>query len=170
MSGTPIVQSELQWKRQTEKRLGWLERRPGVGAYWDHSTTDGFVRSASTTTETGPAGPGWADWTYTSVQVALTPGVWRVYGSASTVNMAATDDFAIGLWDMGTGAIVPNSIGTAQQSGLTLRGHGDTQPIMVRVDTSATYRLRIIRNGGSQVRVSSTAGAPAAWLQAERVQ
>lgn len=30
MAGTPVVATELQWRRQTEKRLGWLERRPAA--------------------------------------------------------------------------------------------------------------------------------------------
>jgi microcystin-dependent protein len=35
MSGTPVVVTELQWRRSVEKRIGWLERRPGTGARGD---------------------------------------------------------------------------------------------------------------------------------------
>lgn len=129
--------------------------------------TPSSLNAQSNDTETGG---GSADFTYSAAEVTLTPGTWIVQGGASVIMASGTDTVSVSLWNQTTGAEVSNSIGAKALSSTTSDVSMFSRLTLITVTSSTAIRVRIRRNGTSTVRASSAAGAPAAFLNAYRVQ
>lgn len=124
------------------------------------------LSAQDTTTQTGTLGN---DFTYTTAEITLTPGTWMVQGQASLINTVTADSTSASLWNQTTGAEVANSTGARATTSTTMENNLVTRLTLITVTVNTAIRVRCKRNGGSTIRAASTAGAPAACLNAYRL-
>jgi hypothetical protein len=119
--------------------------------------------------DSAQTGAGFADFTYTTCEIALTPGTWLIEGRAS-VQGSTADGCCLSLWDQTNNVEIPNSTGTAVfinvPPSLALAA---TRPTRVVLASNRTIRIRVKRNGSAAVTVTNSAGAPYATLDAYRL-
>lgn len=138
------------------------------GTAWIATGT--VVRASDTTTQTGSLG---ADFVYTTADIALTVGTWRICAGASLNTTDATDYIAVGIYGQTDSAAVANSLGgggTTQATNSTLNVSLLSQPVYVTLASTKHYRVGCYRGGASTLQTSSVAGAPAAWIQGELIR
>ena len=153
-----------------------LSEKDGLLRAWQRRVADAVnalrrdapdqVSAASSTQQSGTLG---ASVIYTSADLLLPAGAWLVFGGLSVINLSVADTVSVGLWSVGAGADVALSRLNSGPTNTTLPATICIPP--THVNTPGTYQLRANPNGGSTVRITSTAaaGAPAAWLKAIRV-
>jgi hypothetical protein len=133
----------------------------------DLRDTPSFLTASSTNTETGGAS---ADFTYSAAEITLTPGTWLIQAGCFLINTVAGDDCSCAIFNQTTSAVVANSTGVGFFCSPSQRGSGLSRVVSITVTTNTAFRVRCQRGGATTIRAQSAAGAPSAYLWAQRVQ
>lgn len=137
------------------------------GSAWVGGSPITSLLAQSTTTQTGAAN---SDFTYATAEITLTPGTWLVSAGATMTNTVVDDGTSVALWNQTLGVEIANSTGPAGSTGTAYLTSLVARDTVISVTTNTIIRVRCKRNGASTIRARSEAGAPAAYLNAVRLQ
>lgn len=90
------------------------------------------------------------DLVYVAADLALPPGTWHVFGSASLYETGVDDEVALGLYDATHNVDLAGSTGAVAQVKVGFPTAFTTSRVII-VTSPTTVRLKAFRNGGSTV-------------------